>query len=216
MDKLDFSELTDDQLLQLLRAGFEEAGRRNPAVAAAIRAAGLDEVEKVRIAAAAAESEAARLRALERERIAREATEKVRRENAANETVARAAEAVKAAAAAQEKERQRMSRIDTILQRAAALVGRRSWEITVVCLKNDQNYGGGTRILINSGEESRYSKNHLVDWNSGNGKIATVRALIGKKLELVGLCAEFAANPFGVVYGKDFSGERSVQTCPTN
>lgn len=80
MGDLDFSQLTDDQLVTLIRAALQECVARNPAVQAAAQSACLDETEKARIAAAAAQAEAAKLRAQERERIAKEAAEKVRRE----------------------------------------------------------------------------------------------------------------------------------------
>ena len=80
MDNLDFSGLTDDQLLQFYRAVCQEAAARNPAVQAACRAAGLDEAEKVKIAAEAAQREAAAQRARERQRVAEEAVARVRAE----------------------------------------------------------------------------------------------------------------------------------------
>lgn len=78
--ELDFSPLTDDQLIQLIRAACAEVGRRGAACAMAAQAVYLDEVERARVAREAAEREAERLRQADAERIAREAADKVRRE----------------------------------------------------------------------------------------------------------------------------------------
>ncbi len=50
VDDLDFSAISDDQLIGLVRAALQEAGWRNPAVAQAMRGAVLDEAEKAAIA----------------------------------------------------------------------------------------------------------------------------------------------------------------------
>lgn len=80
---VDFSGLTDDQLVALFRELCQEAARRNPAVQAAMHEAGLDEAEKTRIYANAAEKEAERLRQEEAARVAAQAAEQVRRETEA-------------------------------------------------------------------------------------------------------------------------------------
>jgi len=80
MSILDFSSLSDDQLVELIRAALREAVRRGSAVEAAVRSAGLEESEKARIAQAAARKEAERIAREEADRVAREAAERVRRE----------------------------------------------------------------------------------------------------------------------------------------
>jgi hypothetical protein len=80
MSSLDFSSLTDDQLVELIRSALQEAVRRGSAVEAAVRSAGLDEAEKARIAKEAAEREARKLHEEEARRIADEAAAKVRRD----------------------------------------------------------------------------------------------------------------------------------------
>lgn len=77
--KLDFSEIKDDQLVELIRAALVEAAQRTQAVRMAAQGVFLDEAEKARIAQEAAARETERLRETEAERIAREAAEKVRR-----------------------------------------------------------------------------------------------------------------------------------------
>jgi hypothetical protein len=161
----------------------------------------LDEGEKAQLAAAAAKAEVARLRALERERIVKEARERVARDAREQQSKADAEAGQRAAQEAVRKERDKERLLCAWLRRAAALVGHKPEELTICCLKNDSRYGGGTRILINSGGDSRYAREHLVDWNSGSNQIKTSRSLVGKKLELIGFCAELAANPIGVVTG---------------
>jgi hypothetical protein len=86
MTTLDFSSLTDDQLVDLIRAALQEAVARGGAVEAAVRAAGLDEAEKARIAKDAAEQAARQIREEEAARIAREAAERTRREAESRKT----------------------------------------------------------------------------------------------------------------------------------
>jgi multidrug efflux pump subunit AcrA (membrane-fusion protein) len=76
--QLDFSLLTDDQLIDLIRTACMEAARRGTATQLAAEAAMLDEAEKARIARAAAERAQAELAREEAARIAREAADKVR------------------------------------------------------------------------------------------------------------------------------------------
>jgi len=79
MSALDFSVLSDDQLLELLRGACSEASRRGTAVESAAYDVALSAAEKARIAREAAEREAQRLAAAEAARIAEEAAEAVRR-----------------------------------------------------------------------------------------------------------------------------------------
>jgi hypothetical protein len=88
---LDFSQISDDQLVELFRALCAEAAQRGNHVEAAVRAAGLDEAERARVAREAAERAAEQLRREEAERIAREAAEQVRRQ-ATQEQVQKAAD----------------------------------------------------------------------------------------------------------------------------
>lgn len=67
---LDFTGLTDDQLVGLIRAACEEAVTRGAAVEMAARAEFLSAAERVQVARAAAERETERLRREETERVA--------------------------------------------------------------------------------------------------------------------------------------------------
>lgn len=82
---MDFSVLTNDQLVELIRAACAEAGQRGNAVAAAAQAAMLSEGERVQIARQAVEREAERLRQKEAERVAAQAAEEVKAKQEAAE-----------------------------------------------------------------------------------------------------------------------------------
>jgi hypothetical protein len=77
---MDFTSLTDDQLVELVRAVVAECAARGTAVAAAAQAAMLSEAEKAQIAREASACEADRLRQAEAQRVARDAAGKVRRQ----------------------------------------------------------------------------------------------------------------------------------------
>lgn len=85
---LDFSGLTDDQLVSLIRAALQEAAHRTLACKVAAEAVVFDEAAKARIAQEAAVREVERLKREEAERIAREAAEKLRLEKEAAEKAA--------------------------------------------------------------------------------------------------------------------------------
>lgn len=226
MEGLDFTELTDDQLIGLLRAVLRECVARGGAVGAAAHAAGLDEAERARIAEEAAEREAAKLRAQERERIAKEAAEEVRLRRQAQEAAARAAqaegrrkeeeeaarlkaealkrEAAEAVAKAEQRDRERMG----WLRRFAALVGREPGEIHI--LRYQSRYGW--RVIVNEGSD-RYASDHLVDYYPETATIKTRRALVPKKKNLLTLCAEFwALNPAVQTsyFGSEYSWEEET------
>jgi hypothetical protein len=191
---LDFSALTDDQLLELLRAACQAAAARNPAIARAAEAIVLDEAERARIIAAAAEQEAAALRAAERERIAKEAREKVRAGAEAIDAARRANDAARQSAAAKkgqeaaEAERRRAERNKGWLSRAAALVDADPQKISLIY--TDTQYG--SRVLINDGYD-RYARDHLADYNTSKATTKTPQTLVKRKPEIAALCAEFAA-----------------------
>jgi colicin import membrane protein len=74
-DPLGLDALSDDQLVEMARHVAAEIGRRDPAVAAASRAAALDEAERAQAAHAGTEDAIRRLRESERQRIFEEARE---------------------------------------------------------------------------------------------------------------------------------------------
>jgi hypothetical protein len=188
---LDFSELSDDQLVGLVRAALQECVRRNPAVTAAVKAAVLDEAEKAKIAIEAGNREAARLRALERERVAKEAAEAVKKQAEAQAAIGREARIAREVAEATAKAAEEAGYEADVLARAAAILGRNT--ISVIVTPNDPAYGAGTRVLINPGR-ARYEREHLVDYvGAPTNRIKTAREFTGKKAELIPFCAELAA-----------------------
>lgn len=232
MDPLDFSHLTDDQLVGLLRAILRECVERGGGVRAAAESAGLDEAERMNIAREAAEREAAKLRAQERERVAREAAAAVRRQHDEQEAAAQTAanrhrqnqeaeaeEARRAASVetgriAAQKLRVREQQEMNWVRRAAAIleVGPETIDLLLV----DTNYG--RRVLINETKQSRWTRDHLADWHIGSSKIKTIRAHVGCKADLIAFCAEFAAiYPHGELYleGCDYTFSEE-EKCPAN
>lgn len=192
---LDFSQLSDDQLIQLIRLALQEAVSRHPAVEAAARAALLDEHEKVRIRNESAEREAAKLRAQERERIAKEAAEQVRRQQepvdaerkkAEGEAERRRVEEAGKAAAREIAQREQEEK--EWLRKAALLVNLKPSEITLCEVPSRDKKD---RVVVNKGS-SKYERSHLVDWTK-DGTISTSRSLVSNKPQLVELCASFTA-----------------------
>jgi hypothetical protein len=76
---LDFSGLTDDQLIALIRGALQEAATRTPECQMATQAAVFDEAEAARIKREAALEEAVRVREEAAQRIAKEAAAEERR-----------------------------------------------------------------------------------------------------------------------------------------
>jgi hypothetical protein len=229
MDPLDFSGLTDDQLVGLIRAALRECVARGDAVRAAAQAATVDEAERAQVAREAADREAAKIRARERERIAREAAEAVRRRHEAQEAESRRAESIREAEArrlreaeearrkAEEARRQAAEAVRIAgerealrkgwLARAAALTGRAPAEILI----SRAHTRHGWRVLVNEGSDP-YAEKHLVDYYPGTAVISTTRALVGRKRDLIAFCAEFwAMNPEveTVYYGSEFTWEET-------
>jgi hypothetical protein len=193
VETLDFSGLSDDQLLNLIRAALREVSSRDPSLSAAARSAMLDEAERARIMADAGEREAAKLRALERERVAREAAAQVREANAARTQQTTQAAAAAAAEAARAAQVASEARGKDLLRRAAELVGKKPDGISVLLL--DTQYG--RRVLINEGGAANYTREHLSDWTLGSGAIKTVRGLVKNKAALAAYSAEIAARYTG-------------------
>ena len=188
MDTLDFSGLSDDQLVALAQAVCAEAISRNPAVRAAVHTVLIDEAERIRIAKSAGEAEAAAMRAAERERIARAAAAEVRAaEEARTADARRAAAAAQVASAVEAAELQQHEDM-AWLRTAAALVGRPAGEISLLYLSSQY----GLRVIVNAGDD-RYARDHLVDYNCGTREIKTTKSLIKAKPGLIKFAIEFAA-----------------------
>lgn len=191
MNGLDFSALSDDQLLLLIKAALREAVNRHPALGEAARAAMLDEQERLRILREAGEREAAALRARERAQLAHEAAEEVRRKHAAETAEIDRLRAAQAADEAREKAERQIAIRRRWLERCSALVDMPARDLSLLRVQTQY----GDRVLINQG--GRYERDHLVDWHVSTGVIKTTRALLAKKPDLAALAAEFAAKNSG-------------------
>jgi hypothetical protein len=186
---LNFSALTDDQLVTLIRAACAEAVRRSPAVGAAARDAYLSEAEKAQIAADAAQREAERIRREEADRIAKEAAEKVRREQEQATTEA-----------AHEKERKLWATRKGIalafvplLDAAGFSVDPKETEISItVWEKSDASRE--RRVYVNNGRRNAVAC-YYVSGNSRNAPETLTMAdrdLKAISSELTALCAALA------------------------
>jgi hypothetical protein len=209
VDNLDFSELTDDQVIGLIRAALQEAVRRHPALEAAAKAAVIEEGEKAKIIQAEIEKQASILRAKERERIAKEAAARVHAAHEAQngeaqrrqEEVTREAEAAAriAKAKADVEKTQRLEAIRRgYLSRAAALVDLSPHQVTLVVYR--------TSVYINKGSD-QYSRDHLAEYRGST--LSTRRDLISRKPAILELLAELRAtyDDFAIVGSEYFEPE---------
>jgi hypothetical protein len=183
---LDFSHLTDDQLIELVRFCCQEAIRRGEAAGTAMRSMMIDEAERARIMRAASETEAAAIRARERERIAKEAADRVRAEATAKNAVSVQKAAEDAGRHAAEKARKETEAAMTWLRRFAAVVEHHPSEISVSLACTQY----GRRVLVNLGCD-RYAREHLVDHNISKNVTKTTRTLMKRKPDIAALAAEF-------------------------
>lgn len=138
---MDFSPLTDDQLVELIRAACAEAVNRNQAVAGAARAAMLSEAERAQVAWHAAAAEADRIKQDEARRVAEAAAEEVRRQAEARAT-----------AEAQQKQNKLWGEKKAIAQLVAGTLGP-GWNLTV-WRKN-----GDRRVYLDYGDGGYGSRN---------------------------------------------------------
>lgn len=178
---LDFSGLTDDQLIELARGCCMEAARRSPATESAMRAMMIDEAERIRIARTATELEIAAQRARERERIANETATKLR----AAESQRIAAEI---AQQTREKQHKRNQEHAGVLRRVADAMGGID-PSTIGLLIADTRFG--RRAMINEAG-NRYARTHIVDCNLQTNEIKTIRAHVPHKPKLSALLKELA------------------------
>lgn len=141
-DDLDFSDLTDDQIVELAVALAREAMRRNPALAAAFEQSLLD--ERARVEAAARGTEQAK-------------------QAAAAELEAQAARAE--AARQQERLRQRRQfALAEYLRQVAGIISKSPAEITLVWNCAHFERGKGPKLQVNQGATGTDANWHLIDY----------------------------------------------------
>lgn len=166
---LDFSDLTDDQIVELAAALAHEALRRSPAMVAAFEAALVDEKQRAEAMARGA----ARAKA----RTARDLEE-----------VARRAEHQQQQELLRQKRRDAMA---VFLRQAAAITDRHAATLTLVWSGN--YYGKGPRLHLNTGTTGRDADWHLVDFSPATQALRTSPGLRGKTLELLQWAREASA-----------------------
>jgi hypothetical protein len=168
---LDFSDLSDDQLVELAIALAREAMHRNPALTAAFGKAVVDERERVEAAARGTD------------RVKRQAVQKI-------EEQARAAE--------EERQRELFRRRDrdalaAYLRRAAAMVGRPVAGLTLVWKRSDFGRGAGRRLQLNAGATGEDASWHLIDYAEGAQRLHTSPGLAAAATEMLAWARETCA-----------------------
>lgn len=179
MSDLDFSELTDDQIVSLAAALANEALARSPAVVEAMRAALLSEKERSEAAIKGA--------ALGRERARQQVIETTRRAAAEQ--------------AAEELRQKHLAAVAVLLRRAALLVGRNVSDVTIVW---GAHYSPETRLYLNPGTSTEtVGALHLVEYTPSSGGIKTSWAIAEKKADLLGWAIETSAalRALGIKHG---------------
>jgi hypothetical protein len=161
MNDLDFSDLTDDQIIELARGLAQEAMRRNPATAAAFSEMLIEEKEHAEAAAKGAEA-AKRVALLEIERQEKEA-EALRQKEALR--------------------KRRQEALAKYLRAAAEILEKSPNNITLVYSPNW--YSDGPVIMINQGGASdQLARWHLVKYKLRGESLYTSPAARKKTTEL--------------------------------
>lgn len=167
---LDFSELSDDQIVELGAALAQEALRRSPATAAAFAQALLDEKERVEAAI-------------------RGAAEAKKQEAAAIREQSRRAEAQ----LARERQRQRVqAALAAYLSSCAAIIGRQAADITLVWLC-DGLHPAGPRLQVNLGATGERAPWHLINYLPGRQQLNTSPGLRNRHADILPWCREAVA-----------------------
>jgi hypothetical protein len=167
---LDFSDLTDDQIVELATALAREALSRNPALAAAFGSALETEQER-----AASELRAAKAAKALQQRSLDDARQRL------------------AVAQAQEELRQQQHEAMAVfVRKGAALVGRSLDDVTIVW--SSLNCGkSGPRLYLNAGTNTEIVTWHLVDYCPRDEGIKVGWALVKQKAELLQWAREATA-----------------------
>lgn len=169
-EALDFSDLSDDQIVALASALAHEALRRNPAVAAAFEAALLTEQERAQAAVRGAQAgKAALLRQVE------EISQRAAQEQAREET-----------------RQQRRKAMGVFVHRAAQITGRAVSDVTLVW-SGVFTGPSGNHLFLNAGASGEEVTWHLVDYCPKTESIRVGWMLEKKKSDLLQWAREAAA-----------------------
>nr|WP_308006626.1 hypothetical protein [Xanthomonas albilineans] len=167
-DDLDFSELTDDQIVGLAVALAREAMRRNPALQAAFAQSLLDERDRVEAAARGGEQ-------------------------AKRDEAARIEQQAKAAGDAEARERERQRVHDALaayLRAGAAIIGHRPQDVTLMWDRTPhQTRGKAPKLRLNPLRQ-QWS---LVEYDVTAEDIHTSPGLRSKRAALLPWCREASA-----------------------
>ena len=197
---LDFSGLTDDQLITLIREALQEAAGRTLACKSAAHAVVWDEAQKARIAQEAALREADRLKREETDRIAREAAEKVRLQKEAEEK-----------AAQQKKVESIWQGKDEMCRRVHELLhGHTSYFVTVWNKKDK-------RVYIRTADAD-FGNNSVEYFHEGNAKTRPGHLKIYKeheprRAEILQFCQDLCKRWNAVEHRCDASPEATKESC---
>lgn len=169
MSGLDFSDLSDDQIVELAAGLAREALARNPAVAAALSQALLSEKEKADAALAGARMGRARQRQ-QIEDIHRRAAQEQARE---------------------EMRQKNLAALGVLVKRAASIVGRELQDVTLVWMTDQHR---GAQLLLNPGTNAeQIGVAHLVDFLPKTERLRTSWALDSRKPAILLWAREAAA-----------------------
>lgn len=164
MSGLDFSDLTDDQIVELAIGLARESMRRNPALAAAFQQALLDEKERVE-AAARGSAAAKKAAALAVERKASEDAARIERERIAAQEQARIKNALSAC-----------------LYAGARIAGKPAEAVTLVWVT--RHYcKPGVQLLLNQGTAGADANWHYIKYLADSKTLHVSPGLHAKKAE---------------------------------
>lgn len=170
-DELDFSELSDDQVIELAVALAREAMSRNPALQAAFAQSLLDERERAQAAARGR----GRMKLAETARIEQQAAQA-------------------AAEVARERERKRVQNaLGQYLLAASAIISKPPAQLTMVWKRSDFGRGDGPRLQLNQGVTGIDASWHLADYVEQQQRLYTSPALHRLQAELLPWCRETCA-----------------------
>ncbi len=171
-ENLDFSDLSDDQIVGLAVALAQEAMRRNPALSAAFAQALLDERERVEAAARGSQQA---------------------KQHAAR-VIAEQAEKAELEVQRERLRQQRQAALAQYLRRAADITGRAVSELTLVWKRHeDFQPKSGPHLQLNAGATGASSSWHLVNYSERTQQLRTSPALHVKQADLLPWAREVCA-----------------------
>lgn len=161
MGNLDFSDLTDDQIVELAVGLAHESMRRNPALVAAFQNAIITEKERIEAAAAAASI------------VKKKSLLDLRKEQ----------ERIQTAQLREQKRQERRDKMAIFLRKASEITGRDVCDLTLCW--NCMYLGNGPRLHLNAGTTGDITSWHLVEYRPDNLMLKTSPGLRSKTSDLL-------------------------------